>query len=277
MEMPLVPVLASMEKEGIAIDTELLRNYSAQLEKDIAELEVKIKEEAGVPFNVDSPKQLGEVLFEHMQISAKAKKTKTGQYATSEDILQQHKNDHAIIPMILDYRQMKKLKSTYVDPLPTMRDKVDGRVHTSFMQTVTATGRLSSNNPNLQNIPIRTERGKEIRRSFISRGADYRLMSADYSQIELRVIAALSNDESMIRAFREGTDIHRATASKVFHVPLGEVTKDQRSAAKAVNFGIIYGQSFTESRHQPRRGQADHRQLFRAVFNDQELYGRGRK
>jgi DNA polymerase I len=243
MEMPLVPVLASMEKEGIAIDTELLRNYSAQLEKDIAELEVKIKEEAGVPFNVDSPKQLGEVLFEHMQISAKAKKTKTGQYATSEDILQQHKNDHAIIPMILDYRQMKKLKSTYVDPLPTMRDKVDGRVHTSFMQTVTATGRLSSNNPNLQNIPIRTERGKEIRRSFISRGADYRLMSADYSQIELRVIAALSNDESMIRAFREGTDIHRATASKVFHVPLGEVTKDQRSAAKAVNFGIIYGQS----------------------------------
>jgi len=243
MEMPLVSVLANMEREGIAIDVEHLKSYSKQLEEETTLLEVQIKEEAGIPFNVDSPKQLGEVLFEHMKISAKAKKTKTGQYATSEDILQQHKNDHAIIPMILDYRQMKKLKSTYVDPLPTMMDKVDGRVHTSFMQTVTATGRLSSNNPNLQNIPIRTERGKEIRRAFISRNEDFKLMSADYSQIELRVIAALSNDTSMIAAFREGIDIHRATASKVFHTPLEEVTKDQRSAAKAVNFGIIYGQS----------------------------------
>ena len=243
MEMPLVKVLASMEKEGIAIDVEHLNNYSKQLEEETAFLEIQIKEEAGIPFNVDSPKQLGEVLFDHMKISAKAKKTKTGQYATSEDILQQHKNDHAIIQMILDYRQMKKLKSTYVDPLPTMMDRVDGRVHTSFMQTVTATGRLSSNNPNLQNIPIRTERGKEIRRAFISRNADFKLMSADYSQIELRVIAALSNDTSMIQAFRDGIDIHRATASKVFHTPLEEVTKDQRSAAKAVNFGIIYGQS----------------------------------
>jgi DNA polymerase-1 len=178
-----------------------------------------------------------------MKISSKAKKTKTGQYATSEDILQQHKNDHPIMEMILDYRQMRKLKSTYVDPLPTMLDRVTGRVHTSFMQTVTATGRLSSNNPNLQNIPIRTDRGKEIRRAFISRDNDHKLMSADYSQIELRVIAALSNDESMIGAFREGVDIHRATAAKVFHVGLDEVTKDQRSAAKAVNFGIIYGQS----------------------------------
>lgn len=243
MEMPLVKVLANMEREGIAIDVEHLKNYSAQLEEETILLEKQIKEEAGIPFNVDSPKQLGEVLFEHMKISAKAKKTKTGQYATSEDILQQHKNDHAVIPMILDYRQMKKLKSTYVDPLPTMMDKVDGRVHTSFMQTVTATGRLSSNNPNLQNIPIRTERGKEIRRAFIARNADYKLMSADYSQIELRVIAALSNDASMIQAFRDGIDIHKATASKVFHTPLEEVTKDQRSAAKAVNFGIIYGQS----------------------------------
>jgi len=243
MEMPLVKVLANMEKEGIAIDVEHLKSYSAQLEEETALLEIQIKEEAGMPFNVDSPKQLGEVLFDHMKISAKAKKTKTGQYATSEDILQYHKNDHAIIQMILDYRQMKKLKSTYVDPLPTMMDRVDGRIHTSFMQTVTATGRLSSNNPNLQNIPIRTERGKEIRRAFIARNEDFKLMSADYSQIELRVIAALSNDTSMIQAFRDGIDIHRATASKVFHTPLDEVTKDQRSAAKAVNFGIIYGQS----------------------------------
>lgn len=243
IEMPLVKVLAEMEREGIAIDVQHLQSYSKQLQHEVAELEVKIKEEAGMDFNVDSPRQLGEVLFEHMKISSKAKKTKTGQYATSEDVLQQHKNDHAIISMILDYRQMKKLKSTYVDPLPTMLDAVDKRVHTSFMQTVTATGRLSSNNPNLQNIPIRTERGKEIRRAFISRDSDHKLMSADYSQIELRVIAALSNDTSMIKAFRDRIDIHRATAAKVYSVPLEEVSKDQRSAAKAVNFGIIYGQS----------------------------------
>jgi len=243
IEMPLVTVLAKMENEGIAIDVTHLKNYSKQLEEEIGLLESQIRTEAGMDFNIDSPKQLGEVLFDHMKISSKAKKTKTGQYATGEDILQQHKNDHPIIGMILDYRQMRKLKSTYVDPLPTLLDRVDGRVHTSYMQTVTATGRLSSNNPNLQNIPIRTERGKEIRRAFVSRGKDFKLMSADYSQIELRVIAALSNDTSMIQAFSDGVDIHRATASKVFHTPLDDVTKDQRSAAKAVNFGIIYGQS----------------------------------
>ena len=243
MEMPLVSVLAKMEEEGVAIDIPHLEAYSKQLADETAALEVRIKELAGMDFNVDSPKQLGDVLFEHMKISSKAKKTKTGQYATSEDILQQHKNDHEIIPCILDYRQMKKLKSTYVDPLPTMKDPVDGRVHTSYMQTVTATGRLSSNNPNLQNIPIRSERGKEIRKAFIARSEDYQLMSADYSQIELRIIAALANDENMIRAFKDKVDIHRATAAKVFHVELDEVTKDQRSAAKAVNFGIIYGQS----------------------------------
>ncbi|WP_294673914.1 DNA polymerase I [uncultured Fluviicola sp.] len=243
MEMPLVSVLAKMEEEGVAIDIPHLEAYSKQLADETAALEIRIKELAGMDFNVDSPKQLGDVLFEHMKISSKAKKTKTGQYATSEDILQQHKNDHEIIPCILDYRQMKKLKSTYVDPLPTMKDPVDGRVHTSYMQTVTATGRLSSNNPNLQNIPIRSERGKEIRKAFIARSEDYQLMSADYSQIELRIIAALANDENMIRAFKDKVDIHRATAAKVFHVELDEVTKDQRSAAKAVNFGIIYGQS----------------------------------
>lgn len=243
MEMPLIGILAKMENEGVAIDVPHLNNYSKQLEVESLDLEQQIKAEAGIPFNLDSPKQLGEVLFDHMKISSKAKKTKTGQYATGEDILQQHKQDHPIIQMILDYRQMRKLKSTYVDPLPTLIDRIDGRVHTSYMQTVTSTGRLSSNNPNLQNIPIRTERGKEIRRAFIARNADYQLLSADYSQIELRVIAALSEDTSMIAAFKEGVDIHKATASKVFHVPVEEVTKEQRSAAKAVNFGIIYGQS----------------------------------
>jgi DNA polymerase-1 len=243
MEMPLVRVLAEMEMEGVAIDVPHLKAYSVQLENETKALEASIKELAGMDFNVDSPKQLGDVLFEHLKISSKAKKTKTGQYATSEDILQQHKNDHPIIEQILDYRHMKKLKSTYVDPLPTLLDPVDGRVHTSFMQTVTATGRLSSNNPNLQNIPIRSERGKEIRKAFITRDKDHQLMAADYSQIELRIIAALANDENMIRAFREKVDIHKATAAKVFHVDLEDVTKDQRSAAKAVNFGIIYGQS----------------------------------
>jgi DNA polymerase-1 len=243
IEMPLVGVLKDMEQEGIAIDVKGLNEYSADLEKHLIELDSTIKEAAGVPFNVDSPKQLGEVLFEHLKIDPKAKKTKTGQYATSEDILVRLEKAHPIIPMILEYRQLRKLKSTYVDPLPTMTDKLDGRVHTNFMQTVTATGRLSSNNPNLQNIPIRSEKGKEIRKAFIPRDGKHVLLSADYSQIELRIIAALSHDKQMIEAFRNKLDIHTATASKVFHVPMNEVTKDQRSAAKAVNFGIIYGQS----------------------------------
>jgi DNA polymerase-1 len=243
MEMPLVEVLKEIEQEGIAIDVAGLNEYSKQLEITLIELEKGIKAEAGMDFNVDSPKQLGEILFDVLKISAKAKKTKTGQYATSEDILQKHEKDHPIIPMILQYRQLRKLKSTYVDPLPTMTDKVDGRIHTSFMQTVTATGRLSSNNPNLQNIPIRTENGREIRKSFIPRNTDFTLMAVDYSQIELRIIAALSKDVAMIEAFKSGHDIHKATAAKVFHVQLDEVTREQRSAAKAVNFGIIYGQS----------------------------------
>jgi DNA polymerase-1 len=243
MEMPLVEVLKEIEQEGIAIDVAGLNEYSKQLEITLIELEKGIKAEAGMDFNVDSPKQLGEILFDVLKISAKAKKTKTGQYATSEDILQKHEKDHPIIPMILQYRQLRKLKSTYVDPLPTMTDKIDGRIHTSFMQTVTATGRLSSNNPNLQNIPIRTENGREIRKSFIPRNTDFTLMAVDYSQIELRIIAALSKDVAMIEAFKSGHDIHKATAAKVFHVQLDEVTREQRSAAKAVNFGIIYGQS----------------------------------
>lgn len=245
MEMPLVSVLAAMEQEGIAIDSEGLEIYSEELGKTLIELEAGIKAEANVEmdFNIDSPKQLGEILFDHMKISAKAKKTKTGQYATSEDVLAKLKHAHPIIPMILDYRQLRKLKSTYVDPLPTLMDEVDGRIHTSYMQTVAATGRLSSHNPNLQNIPIRSEKGREIRKSFIPRGSEFKLMAADYSQIELRIIAALADDKTMIEAFQSGHDIHKATASRVFNVPMEEVTRDQRSSAKAVNFGIIYGQS----------------------------------
>lgn len=243
MEMPLMRVLGKMEREGIAIDVESLALFSQQLETESLEKEKEIKALAGIDFNLDSPKQLGEVLFDHMKISAKAKKTKTGQYQTSEDALEQYKNDHPIVNLILDYRQNKKLKSTYVDPLPTLVDRIDNRVHTHFMQTVTATGRLSSNNPNLQNIPIRTDKGKEIRKAFISRGPEFSIMAADYSQIELRIIAALSEDPNMIAAFQQGLDIHAATASNVFSTPIDEVTREQRSAAKAVNFGIIYGQS----------------------------------
>jgi DNA polymerase-1 len=243
MEMPLVKVLKEMEEEGIAIDVNSLSAYSKQLETTLTSLEKSIKEAAGIDFNVDSPKQLGDVLFDVLKITSKAKKTKTGQYATSEDILLKHQHDHPIIPLILEYRQLRKLKSTYVDPLPTMTDRLDGRIHTNFMQTVTATGRLSSNNPNLQNIPIKTEKGREIRKSFIARDAEHVLLAADYSQIELRIIAALSNDKHMLEAFRNQDDIHTATASKVFHVPMNEVTREQRGAAKAVNFGIMYGQS----------------------------------
>ncbi|NBU46029.1 MAG: DNA polymerase I [Flavobacteriales bacterium] len=243
MEMPLVEVLKDMEQEGISIDVPAMEEYSKELDETLIKLDEQIKDLAGVSFNIDSPKQLGEVLFDYLKISNKAKKTKTGQYATSEDVLQKFEHDHAIVPLILEYRQLRKLKSTYVDPLPVLCDPIDGRIHTNFMQTVTATGRLSSNNPNLQNIPIRSAKGREIRRAFVSRSSEYKLMAVDYSQIELRIIAALSGDKNMITAFREGKDIHAATASNVFNVTLDEVSRDQRSAAKAVNFGIIYGQS----------------------------------
>ena len=243
MEMPLVEVLMEMEEVGIAIDSKALAEYSKELDSTLIDLDFQIKELAGMEFNTDSPKQMGEVLFEKLKISAKAKKTKTGQYATSEDVLEKHKHDHPIVPLILEYRQLRKLKNTYVDALPTYCDLNDGRIHTNFMQTVTATGRLSSNNPNLQNIPIRSEKGREIRRAFVSRDKDHKLMAVDYSQIELRIIAALSEDPNMIQSFRDGLDIHAATAAKVYGVSIEEVTREQRSAAKAVNFGIIYGQS----------------------------------
>jgi DNA polymerase-1 len=241
VEMPLIPVLAGMETEGVAIDPEALKEFSKQLEKEIAEVEKQVYEAAGMEFNIASPKQLGEVLFDHLKIDPKAKKTKTGQYATGEDILSKLAEKHPAVQKVLDYRQLTKLKSTYVDTLPEMVNQRTGRIHTSYQQAVAATGRLSSNNPNLQNIPIRTERGKEVRKAFISRSPKFTLLSADYSQIELRIIAAFSNDASMIESFRQGIDIHSTTASKVYGVPLEQVTSEMRRNAKMVNFGIIYG------------------------------------
>lgn len=241
VEMPLIPVLAAMEYEGINLDVDILADFSQELETSLKTLNENIIELATTDFNVDSPKQLGQVLFEVLAIDEKAKKTKTGQYSTSEDTLVKLANKHEIIPKVLEYRSLKKLKSTYVDSLPSLVNNKTHRIHTNYMQAVAATGRLSSNNPNLQNIPIRTEKGREIRKAFIPRNADYQLLAADYSQIELRIIAALSGDESMIEAFRNGTDIHAVTASKVFDVPLEEVDRDMRSKAKTVNFGIIYG------------------------------------
>lgn len=244
IEIPLIPVLASMEREGIHLDVPFLKEMSVEMAKESAALEQKIYETAGEKFNLASPKQLGDVLFDKLKIGgAKQKKTKTGQYATGEEILSYLANDHPIVKDILEWRQMVKLQSTYIDALPNQVDKKTGRVHTDYMQTVAATGRLSSNNPNLQNIPIRTERGRLIRKAFIARDENYSLVSADYSQIELRIIAALSGEENMIKAFQNNEDIHKSTAAKVFNVPLDEVTKEQRSHAKTVNFGIIYGVS----------------------------------
>jgi len=243
IETPLIPVLGAMEKEGIKLDVEALQVFSKELEALITNLTQKIIELAGTEFNIDSPKQLGEVLFEKMKIVEKAKKTKTGQYQTNEDVLSKLANKHEIVPLILEYRTIKKLKSTYVDALPELVNPDDGKIHTSYMQTVAATGRLSSNNPNLQNIPIRSEKGREIRKAFIPRNEEYTLLAADYSQIELRIIAALSGDENMQEAFVKGEDIHTATAAKVFGVKPEEVDRDMRSKAKAVNFGIIYGVS----------------------------------
>ena len=243
IEMPLVDVLGTMEENGVKIDSDNLKGISLEFGQHIHQLEEKIYEMAGVRFNIASPKQLGEVLFEKMQLDAKAKKTKTGQYATGEEVLQKLAGKHPIVNTILEYRSYTKLKSTYLDALPALISPRDGLIHTSFNQAVTATGRLSSNNPNLQNIPVRTAMGREIRRAFVPRGPEYTLMAADYSQIELRIIAHLSGDPAMVNDFKLGHDIHAATAAKVFHVPMDQVTKEQRSRAKAVNFGIIYGMS----------------------------------
>ena len=243
IEIPLVQVLADMELEGINLDQEFLGSLSEALNNDIASLEKSIYEEAGEEFNIGSPKQLGEILFDKLKLVDKPKKTRTGQYSTAEDVLSYLAPDHEIVQHVLDYRGLSKLKSTYVDALPAQVNSKTGRVHTDYMQTVAATGRLSSNNPNLQNIPIRTERGRQVRKAFVPRNEDYVLLAADYSQIELRIIAALSQEETMMKAFQEGEDIHASTAAKVFNVPIDEVTREQRSNAKTVNFGIIYGVS----------------------------------
>ncbi len=243
VETPIVSVLTAMEIEGINLNTEFLKSLSGELTSDIKDLEKRIYEQADEEFNIASPKQLGPILFEKLKLVDKPKKTKTGQYSTAEDVLSYLANDHQIVADILLYRQYKKLQSTYVDALPGEVNPKTGRVHTVYAQAVAATGRLSSNNPNLQNIPIRTKRGQEIRKAFVPKNDDYVLLAADYSQIELRIIAALSEEETMIEAFKNGEDIHASTASKVFKVPIDEVTREQRSNAKTVNFGIIYGVS----------------------------------
>ena len=243
IEIPLLRVLAAMELEGINLNSNFLEGLSSELEKDIKKLEVSIHKEAGEEFNIASPKQLGDILFDKMKLVDKPKKTKTGQYSTAEDVLSYLAKDHKIISDVLHYRGLAKLKSTYVDALPEQVEETTGRVHTDYLQTVAATGRLASNNPNLQNIPIRTERGREVRKAFVPRDKDHVLLSADYSQIELRIIAALSDEENMIKAFKNGEDIHASTAAKVFNIPLKEVTREQRGNAKTVNFGIIYGVS----------------------------------
>ncbi|HTN05624.1 DNA polymerase I [Agriterribacter sp.] len=242
VENPLVKVLAAMEFEGVRIDTGFLNQYAAELEKEAKQAEENVYRQAGVRFNLASPKQLGEVLFEKLELDPKAKKTKTGQYATGEDVLLKLSQSSKIVEDILAYRELTKLKSTYVDALPQLVNRKTGRVHTTYAQAVAVTGRLASNNPNLQNIPVRTARGREIRKAFIPRDEQHILLSADYSQIELRIVAAISGDPAMCDAFRHGKDIHAATAAKVYSVEESAVTKEQRYKAKSVNFGIIYGQ-----------------------------------
>ena len=243
VEFPLIYVLTDMECNGVRLDEEFLKNLSDELTQDIIRTRDTIYTEAKQEFNLDSPKQLGDILFEQMGIEYSGKKTKTGQYSTAEDVLSKIRTEHEIIPAILEYRELSKLKSTYVDALPSLISKRTGRVHTTFAQTIAATGRLSSNNPNLQNIPIRTKRGREIRKAFIPKDDDHQILSADYSQVELRIIAHITGDNGMAEAFAKGEDIHASTAAKVFGVALADVTSEMRRKAKAVNFGLAYGQS----------------------------------
>lgn len=243
VETPLIKVLRDMEYEGVNVDMDFLKSYSKELEKAALESEEKVYQQAGIRFNLASPRQLGEVLFDKMQLGGNVKKTKGGQHATGEDVLKKLAKENPIVEDILNFRELTKLRSTYVDALPQLINKKTMRVHTCYGQAIAVTGRLSSTNPNLQNIPIRTERGREIRKAFIPRNKDHVIVSADYSQIELRIVAAISGDPAMVEAFRSGKDIHTATAAKVFNVPEEEVTKEMRYKAKSVNFGIIYGQS----------------------------------
>ena len=275
IEMPLVDVLLAMEREGVRIDTDYLSLYSAKLQEEKEEIEKKIYDCAGEVFNISSPKQLGEVLFEKMKIVDKAPKTATKQYSTAEDVLLKMVDKHPIVPLILEYRSLSTLISTYLDALPKLISPDTNRLHTSFNQTVTATGRLSSNNPNLQNIPIRTERGREIRKAFVPRNSDYVLLAADYSQIELRIIAALSKDKQMVEAFSQKYDIHTSTAARIYKVPMDEVTADQRRNAKSVNFGIVYGISafgLSEQLNIPRKEAAALIEEYFAQYPDIKHY-----
>ncbi len=266
IELPLVSVLTAMEIEGINLNVDFLSELSVALSDDISRLEKGIYEQAGEEFNIASPKQLGIVLFENMKLVDKPKKTKTGQYSTAEDVLSFLAKDHQIIRDIQEYRQYKKLQSTYVDALPNEINTKTKRVHTEYMQAVAATGRLSSNNPNLQNIPIRTERGREVRKAFIPKDENHVLLAADYSQIELRIIAALSKEETMMNAFKNGEDIHASTAAKVFNIPLNEVTREQRSNAKTVNFGIIYGVSAFGLSNQTNLSRSEAKELIDTYY-----------
>jgi DNA polymerase-1 len=241
LEMPLIPVLADMEYSGIMLDKNALSELAEGLRKDLCDLENKIFELAGSTFNIQSPKQLGDILFEKLGIDSGNKKTKTKQFSTSEDVLIDLLDKHPIIEFILDYRTLRKLLNTYVEALPELVNAETSRLHTSFNQALTATGRLSSVNPNLQNIPIRTERGREIRKAFVPRDENHWIVSADYSQIELRIMAHMSDDANMVEAFRNNEDIHTTTASKIYNVPAAEVTREMRNNAKTANFGIIYG------------------------------------
>ncbi|NBC58114.1 MAG: DNA polymerase I [Bacteroidetes bacterium] len=266
LEIPLIRVLADMEIEGIKVDEKVLEDISKSLDKDIEALEQNIYKQADEQFNIGSPKQLGEVLFGKLQIAKKPKKTKSGQYSTAEDVLSYHAKDHQIAQDVLDWRGLTKLQNTYVDALPKQIHEKTGRVHTEFMQTVAATGRLSSTNPNLQNIPIRTERGRMVRKAFVPRNQDYTLLAADYSQIELRIIAALSEEETMIKAFQDGEDIHASTAAKIFDINLDEVTREQRSQAKTVNFGIIYGVSAFGLSNQTNLSRSESKELIETYY-----------
>jgi DNA polymerase-1 len=268
VEIPLIKVLADMEYAGVKIDRDTLANLSAEMDVEITDLNQSIYDLAGIEFNIASPKQLGEILFEHLKLDDKPKKTKTGQYATGEDILTRLAYKHEIAQKILDFREVQKLKSTYIDALPEMISPTDDRVHTSFNQAIAATGRLSSTNPNLQNIPIRTAKGREVRKAFVPRDKEYTLMSSDYSQIELRIMAHFANDESMIKAFQDGKDIHSITASKIYQTGLEDVTQDMRRIAKTANFGIIYGISVFGLSQRLNIPRAEASEIINSYFNE---------
>jgi len=268
IELPLIGVLTSMEFEGVKIDPQVLNDLSSELEQESAKAQQAVYQLAGEEFNIASPKQLGEILFDKMKLIEKPKKTRTGQYATGEEILIKLADDHEIVQSILDFRVYQKLKSTYVDALPLMISTRDGRIHSTFSQAVAATGRLSSNNPNLQNIPIRTEKGREIRKAFVPRNDDFVLLSADYSQIELRIVASFAKDEHMMEAFRKGRDIHTTTAGKVFKVDIEEVDANMRRKAKAVNFGLIYGMSAFGLSERIKVSRAEAKDIIEAYFEE---------